>query len=99
MSLELHDRQLIYFSVNILFYLCYIIPAVLLVVKFRLDRAAIVNIAFSTLSIIIKSVNWMFAIFETIPSYQGYFTILDIIAAVVVTLSLYYFTFEMLFVY
>ena len=97
-DLTLKQRYYIYFGINIVYFLMYLTPAAFIISKFHLDKAAIINVAFSMTSIFLKLINWILILTDK-NDYSGYFSFIDILASSIVTISLYYFIFEMLFVY
>ena len=97
------NKNLIFFIANAILLVVYLVPAslVLFKFKFKMDRSALINIAIYTLSFLTRAVMWGLASKNNEKNdnsdiFRGIMIILEYIGAFVLEISIYFFVFEMM---
>jgi hypothetical protein len=94
---------MVFFSLNLILFIVYIIPACFVLRKFKLklDQSALINITIYTACFFTRAIMWGLAwayneeSAAVINTYRGIMINLEYVSAFVLGISLYFFVFEM----
>ena len=80
--MEKIDRQILFYIINSICFLSYLITALIVTVKlnFKIDRSSILTMSIYAVSFLIKEINWTIQIFAP-DSFIGWLPWIDIMAS------------------